>query len=228
MRTQSIDPKISQLFKSVDMNTYEVLVHELYHIKTITGKDDGTVTIPSELSYFQIKTGQQDDNGVATTYEDVNMEVAGQIGSPYKFWGQSVEAFVLPAKDSEKPALDLVNTAALEKSYINDAAKILGRGVVTISVLNQPIARIAPVGGLPSGLGAKTQSVFSFDTNLAAEGVFNGMGGQAHPLDLYLENQLAFDFKVGFPSGVFKLYNTLRLGFKIKGFLIRPRQGGGR
>ena len=229
MRTQSIDPYISNVFKGIDMKAFEVLVHTMYHIKTISGKADGTVNIPSELSYFQIKTGQQDDTGFATSYEDINMEVPGQIGTPYKFWGQTLHAFTLPAKDSEKPALDLFDKAAVEKSFLNDSVKLLNRGVVTLNILNQPILRVAPIGMIPAGMAAKAPSVFGFDANVAAQTVENGVDGvSGYPIDLYLEDQISFDFRVNFPSGVFKLYNTLRLGFAIKGFLIRPRQGGGR
>lgn len=229
MRTQSIDPYISNVFKTVDMKANEVLCHTLYHIKTVSGKQDGSVSIPAELSYFQIKTGQQDDTGAPTTYEDLNMEVAGQIGTPYKFWGQTLHAFVLPAKDSEVPALDLFDKANVKKSYVNDAVKLLGRGVVSINILNQPIARVAPIMAIPSGMGAKASSIVAFDENVASQSVENGVSGvNGYPLDLYLENQISFDFKVNFPGGTFPLYNTLRLGFAIKGFLIRPRQGGGR
>jgi len=230
MRTQSIDPKISSVFKSVDQNASEVLVHNLYHIKTLVGNPDGSVTIAPELSYFQIKVGQSDDNGIATTYEDTNMEVAGQIGSPYKFWGQSISAFVLPAKDDETPAVKTFDKAALQKSFVNDAVKLLGRGFVTINVLNQPMFRMAPIMGIPAGQGVSTASVQGFDANVGASSVSNGwaIGSNKQPLDLYLEDQLNFDFRVAFPAGVFKLYNTVRLGFRIDGFLIRPRQGGGR
>jgi hypothetical protein len=229
MRTQSIDPYISNVFKSIDMKAFEVLCHTLYHTKTLTGAQDGSVSIPSELSYFQIKTGQQDDTGASTTYEDTNMEVAGQIGTPYKFWGQTLHAYVLPAKDSEVPALDIFDKANVKKSYVNDAVKLLGRGVVTINILNQPIARVAPIMAIPSGMGAKANAVFGFDADVASQSVENGVSGvNGYPIDLYLENQISFDFKVNFPGGVFKLYNNLRLGFAIKGFLIRPRQGGGR
>lgn len=228
MRTQSIDPYISNVFKSVDMKANEVLCHTLYHMKTITGAQDGSVSIPTELSFFQIKTGQADDTGAATTLEDINMDVAGQIGTPYKFWGQTLHAFILPAKDSEVPAVDLFDKAAVKKSYINDAVKLMNRGVVSINILNQPIARVAPIAMIPSGMGVKVSSVVGFDANVAAQTLENGTGKDGYPIDLYLENQISFDFKVNFPSGAFRLYNTLRLGFAMKGFLIRPRQGGGR
>jgi len=226
MRTQSIDPYISNVFKNIDMKANEVLCHRLYHTKTITGAAGGATKIPAELSYFQIKTGQQDDTGFATTYEDINMDVAGQIGTPYKFWGQSLNAYILPDKASVLPALVTFDKAKPEESFVNDAVKILGRGVVTINILNQPIARVAPIMAIPAGMGAKTNAFFSFDTEYLSSSVDSGVGG--YPLDLYLEDQISFDFKVSFPSGVFALYNTLRLGFAITGFLIRPRQGGGR
>ena len=227
MRTQSIDPYISNVFKTVDMKANEVLVHTMYHNKTITGAADGSVSIPAELSFFQIKTGQQDDTGFVTTYEDLNMEAAGQIGSPYKFWGQTLHAFVLPKKDSEEPAVDLFDKAALKKSLVNDTVKLLGRGVVTINILNQPLLRVAPIMQIPAGVGLKGNSAFSFDAEVASQSVENGVAGiNGYPLDLYLEDQMNFDFKVNFPGGTFKLYNTLRLCFAIKGFLIRPRQGG--
>ena len=229
MRTQSIDPYISNDFKTVDMKANEVLTHTLYHIKTIAGKADGTVSILSELSYFGITTGQQDDTGFATTYEDLNMEVASQIGTPYKFWGQTLHSFVLPDKALATPGVDLFDKAALEKSYVNDAARLLSRGVVTINILNQPIARMAPIAAIPSGLHIKTGDIAGFDCNVVAQQVQNGAGTETgYPIDLYLEDQISFSFKVNFPGGVFPMHNTMRLGFAIKGFLIRPRQGGGR
>jgi hypothetical protein len=228
MRTQSIDPKISAAFKNIDMNTYEVLVWDLYHIKTLTGAQDGSITINPSLSYFQLKTGQPDDNGQPTTYEDTNMEVPGQIGTPYKFWGQNIKAFILPAKTDDTPLMKAFDKLNLNKSFVNDAGKILSRGVVTLSVLNQPVARIAPIMAIPAGMGASVASVQGFDVDAISASVSNGwaVASNDHAIDLYLENQISFDFKAEFPGGVFPLYNTLRLGFRIGGFLVRPRQGG--
>ena len=230
MRTQSIDPKISGVFKNIDQNASEVIVHELYHIKTLTGAANGATNIPSELSFFQIKTGQNDDNGVPTTYEELNMEVAGQIGTPYKFWGQYLQAFVLPSKASNVPAYGIAVKTTPELYFANNAMRLLSRGVVTINILNQPLIRVAPISGIPAGMGVMTNAVSGFDSVINSEMAVNGVaaGSNKYPIDLYLENQLSFDFKVSFPGGVFPLYCDLRLGFKISGFLVRPRQGGGR
>lgn len=227
MRTQSIDPKISKVFGNIDQNRFEVLVDTRYHIKQIPGNVNGAVTIPSELSYFQIKTGQQDDTGYPTTLEDINMDAAGQIGTPYVFWGQELFAFVLPPKASNTPAFDKYVKTTPELTYVNNTARILSRGVVSINILQQPIARVAPIGMIPAGMGLSMGSIFGYDENMAVENVRNGDGPHGYPIDLFLQEQLTFDFKVNFPYGVFPIYTDgIRLGFAIRGFLIRPRQQG--
>lgn len=228
MRTSSLDPQITKVFANVDPASSEVIVHELYHIKELAGKSDGTVSIAPELSFFQIQTGQADDNGLATTYEDTNMEVAGKIGTPYKFWGQSLSAFVLPSKSDTTPAIKTFDKLNPQAAFVNDAYKLLMRGNVSVNVLNQPIIRVAPIMGIPGGIGAQVPAIAPFDADFNTSPVQNGVAiaSNRYPIDLYLEDQLSFTFKVSFPAGVFALYNNLRLGFKIHGLLIRPRQGG--
>ena len=225
MRLNSIDPKISSAFKSVPAGM-EVLVDSIYHILPISGKSDGTVKMPATLKFFGTVVGQADAAGVPTTLEDTNMESANAIGDPYIFWGQHIQAFILPAKANLTPAIALIDKTNPEMSLANDAAQILNRGSVTISVQNQPLAIIAPVGTIPAGMGQIGVGYGSFDTNLGNTTSVNGTPSvdNGYPIDLYLEKLLTFGFKVEFPSQ-FAVYNDLRLGFRIVGFKMRPRLG---
>ncbi len=227
IRTKTLEPKImlkiDALNKRVEAGQLERLVHSLYHIKEIQGASDGSKVIPSELNYFAIKTGQNDDNGKPTTYADTNMDTPSAISQGYYFWGQNIRFVALPSKDDETPFVKSIDKNALEKFFINDVGKILADGVVNIEVADKPLVRIAPIMSFPSGIGVVSSTV-------VGDGSFSGsiiqLGNldiqSVRPIDLWLENNITFKFKVSFPTPK-KVYNTFRLGVYIDGILYRPR-----
>jgi len=225
MRLNSIDPKIAMAMKGLDPNKFEIITHSLYHFKKITGALDGNTKMPTSLSFFQTKTGAVDDDGVATTLEDTNMSDAGKIGTGYKFWGQYVRFLQLPDKADETPALKDFKKDLPQQHIQNDLVKILARGVVDLKVLNQPFLTVAPLMSLPSGIGANFQAPSSIDRNMGSGMVSSGWNvlSNARAIDLWLEGQISFEFKVAFPSGDFPVYNSHRMAFFIDGFLARPR-----
>jgi len=222
LRTTSIDPKISSRLNMVNQENRELIAKSLYFFKTLEGAADGSKKISPELSFFHVASGQPDDTGLTTSKEDTNMERPKALGQPYAMWIQAVRCVILPPKDDEKPLLKTYDKAALEKSFVNDAAKLLGRGVVRMKIVDQTIFEIAPIGAIPSEIGMKSASIFGFDANVANSHVV--AEGGILPIDVWLQGELTFDFKVEFPAGVFPLYNTLRLGFYLDGFFVRPRQ----
>ena len=225
MRLNSIDKKIAQAMANLNPEKFEIVTHSLYHFKELQGDIGGAKTIPADMSFFQIKTGSPDDDGVATTEEDTNMTDVGKIGTGYKFWGQYVRAVCLPSKSDETPVVRALDKTAINKALVNDMGKVMNRGVVKLTVLDQPFLTIAPIMSLPSGIGLSHESARSFDTNLSSGSVASGWNvlSNSRPIDLWLAGQISFNFKVTFPAGTFKLYNNFRLGFFIDGFLARPR-----
>jgi len=110
-----IAKKMAMLDLDVVNGTKEKLVHSLYHIKRIVGASDGSVSLPSELNYFSIKTGANDDDGRPTTYADINMDSAGMISQGYYFWGQNIRAVSYTHLRAHETRHDLVCRLLLEK-----------------------------------------------------------------------------------------------------------------
>jgi hypothetical protein len=216
----SIAKKMAMLDLDVVNGTKEKIVHSLYHIKRIVGASDGSITLPSELNYFSIKTGANDDDGRPTTYADINMDSAGMISQGYYFWGQNIRVVVLPDKEDEKPFIKDIDKNNLHKFFINDIGKILCDGVVSIEVADKPLVRLAPLMSFPSMIGIDVPSITGDGT--FANASFRTIG-EIRPIDLWLENNITFKFKVNFYGTPKKVYQTFRLGFFIDGILYRPR-----
>lgn len=226
IRVKTMEPMIAKKTAELDMRvqagSLEKLVHTLYHIKEIVGDTDGK-PLPSELNFFSIKTGQNDDNGKPTTYADTNMDTPSAISQGYYFWGQTIRIVVLPTKDDETPIIKSIDKDKLHKFFINDTAKVLADGVLTIEVADKPLVRISPLLSLPSGMGFKVPSIVGDGSfcNASYESSDSIMSN-SRPFDLWLENNLTFKFRINFPSSKM-IYNSFRLGCFIDGILYRPR-----
>jgi len=216
-----IAKKMATLDIDVANGTKEKLVHSLYHIKKISGKADGSVALPTELNYFSIKTGANDDDGTPTTYADINMDSAGMISQGYYFWGQDIRVVALPDKSDETPFIKAIDKANLNKFFVNDIGKILCDGVLSIEVADKPLVRLAPLISFPSMVGIDVPSIVGDTTFVNAN--FKVSGEANRPIDLWLENNITFKFKVNFFGTPKKVYQDFRLGFFIDGILYRPR-----
>jgi len=215
-----IAKKMAMLDLEVVNGTKEKLVHSLYHIKRIVGNSDGSITLPSELNYFSIKTGANDDDGKPTTYADINMDSPGMISQGYYFWGQNIRVVALPDKEDETPFVKNIDSGNLHKFFVNDIGKILCDGVLSIEVADKPLIRIAPLLSFPSMIGVEVPSIQG--NGSFANSSFK-ITGEARPIDLWLENNITFKFKVNFYGAPKKVYQSFRLGFFIDGILYRPR-----
>ena len=225
IRLKTMENGIAKKMATLDIDVAngikEKLVHSLYHIKRITGNADGSVTLPTELNYFSIKTGANDDDGRPTTYADINMDSAGMISQGYYFWGQNIRVVALPDKDDETPFVKTVDKANLKKFFTNDIGKILCDGVLSIEVADKPLVRVAPLISFPSMVGVEVPSIVGDGTFVNSS--FKVGGETNRPIDLWLENNITFKFKVNFFGTPKKVYEDFRLGFFIDGILYRPR-----
>lgn len=219
----SIAKRVAELDTKVQAGQLEKIVHTIYHIKEIAGDMGGTKYLPSELNFFSIKTGQNDDNGIPTTYADTNMDSPSAISQGYYFWGQTIRVVALHSKSDETPLIKSIDKTALEKFFINDIGKVFEDGVLTIEVADKPLVRIAPIMSCPSGIGLKVASVQG-DGSFANANFENSESilSNSRPFDLWLENNLTFKFRINYPSAK-KIYNSFRLGCFIDGILYRPR-----
>lgn len=227
IRTKTIEPAIFERMAGLDLKVkagqLEKLTHTLYHIKEIVGADDGSKLLPSELNYFSIKTGQNDDNGLPTTYADTNMDSPSSISQGYSFWGQNIRIVVLPSKSDDKPFVKAIDKTALQKFAINDSGKVVADGVLTIEVADKPLVRIAPIMSCPSGVGVEIPAINGDGTFVNANFTLGkDEVGNVRPIDLWLENNLTFKFRINFPTSKV-IYNSFRLGCFIDGVLYRPR-----
>ncbi len=220
MRLNSVDRSITTRIDELLKMGYEINSQPKYHYREIEGALDGSKSIGSSYTFFNVQTGQE-----GTTKEDTNMDKASVIPSPDEMWVQSVRFVVMPSKSDTKPLLRDIDKTALEKHIFNDMGKILNRGVVTINQLGRDMLEISPLMLCPSGFGVVSPSVEGFDTNISGGLPFASVPlmSNARPVELYLVPEMSFSVKIEFPFGVFPLYNSLRIGFILEGFYARPK-----
>lgn len=185
----------------------EVIHWQYYYYQTILGVVGGTVSMPTELSFFNATAGQPTALGTLTK-EDTNIPKPNAVGSPYKFLIQEVAAVVTPVGP-------FVGSLSDGKRQIDDVAQILNRGVVSLRVLGVDRMEVSPVAALPSGMG--------FD--MAAFSVANGWPvlSNRYPVEIGLHKDTSFELNLSFPKGGFPVYNYTKVGFVLDGLLQRPK-----
>ncbi|MEM5806970.1 MAG: hypothetical protein QW474_01120 [Candidatus Aenigmatarchaeota archaeon] len=220
MRLNSLDPNITERIKQAMAKGYEVFPQPKYHYREIVGNQDGSVTIKPSYDFFSVAKGQE-----GTTLEDTNMDKQYAIPSPDEMWVQGIKFIIMPSKTDMTPLLKSVDKTALEKHLINDMGKILNRGVVNISQLSRDLLITAPLITCPASFGVLSPSVFGFDANISCGIPVSSVPliSNGRPLELYLASEMTFQVKIDFLSGVFPLYNNLRMGFILEGFYLRPK-----
>ncbi len=217
MRLTSLDPRITARIQAL-AKTKEILAYRLYHYKTFEGDATNGKTLENSISYFSLAVGQE-----GTGYEDTNMPRPNSIGSGNAMWVQSIRSIVLPAKNDASPFLKAIDTNAIQKSIINDVAKVLNRGVITIKQQSQEVFKVSPISLIPTGYGVIPPQITG-ETALSAGLPLNSLPliSNGFPVELWLENEQTFDFTLQFETPVV-IYNTFRFGFILEGILVRPR-----
>lgn len=196
----------------------EVLHSTFYDYKTILGLNAGGVTSGTSIAFFNSPSGSPVGSAI-TTKEDSNVPKVNCIGSPYKFLVQDIGFVVMPYGrlwcTGSAPTAD--------KMFQADAMELLTRGVFTMKILGVQQVEMAPLMGIPAGMGEVGSGA-----GVAASGtsqITNGWAvqGNRYPVSLQLFKDTSFEVLVEFPKGAITIYNYLRLGVVLDGLLQRPK-----
>ena len=220
IRTTVLNSKLSDFVKADVNSKTELLPYEYYSVLDIAGDQGGGVNIAPDYTFFQQQKGAA---GVTTEY--TNMPAPGKIGVPYRFLAQYIAFRLLPAINENKPALAVDLVATPEKSLVNDMAKILSRGYVTFTLLDKDYLQIGPLSALPSGEGTVVRGgVATTASEINLQSVNSGISALSNmfAIEVPLAGENVFNVKVTFSSGVFPVYNNLRLKCALHGILQRP------
>lgn len=220
IRTTVLNSKLNDFVSAGPNSKTELLPYEYYSILDIAGAAGGATKIPAELTFFQQQKGAA---GVTTEY--TNMPAPGKIGVPYRFLAQYISFRLLPGITELLPAIATVKAASPEESLANDMAKIYDRGFVTFTLLDKDYLQIGPLSALPSGEGVRVSGgIATTALEIAMQSVNSGVAALSNmfAIEVPLAGENVFSVKCAFPSGVFAVYNNLRIKCALHGILQRP------
>lgn len=220
IRTSVLNSKLNDFVRADANSKTELLPYEYYSILDVAGAANGATNIASELTFFQQQKGAA---GVTTEY--TNMPAPGKIGVPYRFLAQYISFRILPALTENKPALAVDIVATPELSLVNDIAKIYNRGYVSFTLLDKDYLQVGPLSALPSGEGIRVSGgVATTASEINLMSVESGVSSLSNmfAIEVPLAGENVFSVKVAFSSGVFPVYNSLRIKCALHGILQRP------
>lgn len=220
IRTTVLNSKLSDFVRADAGSKTELLPYEYYSILDVAGNQNGLVNILPEYTFFQQQKGAA---GVTTEY--TNMPAPGKIGVPYRFLAQYISFRLLPALAEDKPALAVDVVATPELSLVNDMAKVLNRGYITFTLLDKDYLSIGPISALPSGEGVVVRGgVATTASEINLQSVNSGVAALSNmfAIEVPLAGENVFSVKLAFSSGVFPVYNSLRIKCALHGILQRP------
>ena len=220
IRTTVLNSKLQDFVSASANSKTELLPYCYYSIVDVDGDAGGAMNVPSEITFFQQQKGAA---GVTTEY--TNMPAPGKIGVPYRFLAQYIAFEVMPSLTENKAALAIDIVANPEKSLVNDMVKMLNRGYVSFTLLDKDYLQISPLSALPSGAGARVSGgVATTASEINLMSVNNGVNALSNmfAVEIPLAGENVFSVKIAYSSGVFALYNDLRIKCALHGILQRP------
>lgn len=198
----------------------ELLPYSYFDTLLVTGASDGSVSCASEYIFFQQQKGS-----AGVTAEDTNMVSPAKIGVPYRFLAQYCSISILPKYDATDVAFAVADPAVPAKSLINDIAKVLTRGIVTMTLLDKDYLNVGPLMALPAGEGLEVSGLGMMDTGALLAGYAkNGWGALSnkYAIEVPMAGENTFNVKIAFPKGVFVVRNSFRIKVQLDGILQRP------
>lgn len=220
----------------VNASQSEVIRQRLYDFQLYATAGVG------QLSFFQTPVGQGVTSalggtvGSTKTFNDTNMQLAGQLPSGIAYKVESIEVQFYPGSVSTANTYTPANvgqwatvSAAALTNQVNDVNTFYQSGMLEFNILNKNYLRETPLQAFPpkTGLDAFGAHATNSATTAQVSTVLAKAGGRPYYLDLPITLKPAVNFEVvlkwpapvATPSG----FNA-RVGVILDGLLMRASQ----
>lgn len=174
----------------------------------------------TSLTFFQVPVGQ-----AGKTKADTNMESAGQLPAPKRFFVESIEIMFFPGS-----AIDSFTVAAAAlPQQADDVYTVMKSGFLDFFIGSKSYLTEAPLGRFPSKTGLKMNSALASNSATVGEvkSEYANFGGQVYKLDpgILLVPTQNFNLTLNWPTAV-ALPSTVaaRIGVVLNGILYRNSQ----
>ena len=174
----------------------------------------------TSLTFFQVPVGQ-----AGKTKADTNMESAGQLPAPKRFFVESIEIMFFPGS-----AIDSFTVAAAAlPQQADDVYTVMKSGFLDFFIGSKSYLTEAPLGRFPSKTGLKLHSAVASNSATVGEvkSEYANFGGQVYKLDpgILLVPTQNFNLTLNWPTAV-ALPSTVdaRIGVVLNGILYRNSQ----
>lgn len=171
----------------------------------------------TSLTFFQVPVGQS-----GKTKADTNMDIAGALAAPKRFFVESIEVMFFPGGTIAR------SDASLTLSMADDVYQVAKSGYLDFFIGSKSYLTEAPIGRFPPKTGVKIASAIATTntnvTNKIEYAVFGGVPYKLDPGILLVPTQnfnvtLNWPTPVALPSG-----NAARIGVILNGILYRNSQ----
>lgn len=157
------------------------------------------------------------------TYEDTNMELAGQLSAGIAFEVRAIEIAIFPGV-APSPAV----SATAVSAFVNDVWTLSKAGYLQFNILAKPYLRLGPIGNFPYTKCLDGFAALSDTTTAGASGasrvVYAALGGaqfKITPVKLF--PNMNFDVTLNFPTTAAISANA-RIGVVLRGIKTRLSQ----
>lgn len=168
--------------------------------------------------FFSVPVGQS-----GKTYEDTNMELAGQLSAGTRFEVRAIEIALFPGVNPS-PAV----SATAVSAFPNDVYTIFKAGYLQFNILAKPYLRTGPLGNFPFTKRLDGFAALSDTTTAGATGAsriaYAAFGGQQFQITpVMLDSNMNFDVSLNFPTTAAISANA-RIGVILRGIRSRLSQ----
>lgn len=163
----------------------------------------------SIMTFFQVPLGQ---GTPAKTYEDTNMESAGQLPTPKMFLVEQISCFFFPG-------LPIVSAAFAQQ--LNDLQQFVESGYLEFFIGSKPYLDEAPLLRFP-----QPNWIFGFAASFDADVAYGAASGKPYAMEppiLLIPNQ-NFKVTLNWPNGLQPVSVAARVGVVMNGILYRNSQ----
>ena len=177
----------------------------------------------ASLTFFQTQAGG------ATTRQDTNLTLQGQLPSPQMFLIQGIGVDYLPGLTTSAPVTLRADAAT---GALNDFYAVMKQGVLSLTVGSKEYFTMSPMLALPprahmDGVGAVTSATTAAAALQTIIQIPFSTGDVWKPIPLLLESSQNFSVTINYPGGAVAIPSTdalARIGVILYGTLYRPAQ----
>jgi hypothetical protein len=233
MRTQFLNDGIADWLRTTRKGIATELVNwEFHHYRTFTPAIDEEsgdfipLTLPNDLTFFNIAAGQVLSGGDVATKEDCNLFKASSIGYPYKYLTQEVGFYLEPAgAEGVIPRQPLGENEDNQWDLFNDLKQLLVRGVSSFETLQKTYFELCPPMQMPAGIGQVGGVSVANSEGQAGGLIVNGWPVKSNRFhcEIPLDEETQFNMFMRYPKGPVTIKTPITMGFILGGILQRPK-----